>query len=250
MHFMKLCVFAMVGLFLVGCAAPQPPVPLSGDFHKNSGAKVGLVLSMPEGPDFSTEGDVRLLDYAIISAAMAGFNKHVKTLDLSEFKAIEKGMSNILQAGGFEAQILSEYPDVEALGKFKDPDEKDTEYYASKDMTPLAEDLGIDYLLTLEVWRIGFARPYTSFIPMAPPRAVFNARGQLIDLHNNRLLWYAGIYKANDTDGDWDEPPSFPGLTNSYYVTLEEAKQEILDIFSPQKAAAKEGENITAQVDM
>jgi hypothetical protein len=250
MRLLKLCALALAGVIVTGCAAFQPPVPLSGEFTQNPGLQVGLALRSPETPSFTTEGNVGLLDYAIISAAMLSLKEHVKTLDLSEFKTIEQEIAHLLQQQGFEAQVIPEFPDMETLEKFTDPDKEDTEYYAPQDMTPFAKALGVDYLITLEVFRAGFARPYEGFIPMDSPRAVFDIRGQLIDLRSNRLLWFAGIHKANSPDGAWDEPPSFPGLTNSYYITLEEAKKEIIDTFSHKQVAGEDDKNISAKVDM
>jgi hypothetical protein len=247
MRLLKLLLFVSVGLYLSGCAAPQPPVSLSKEFFQNSNLSVGVVTRQPATPAFATEGDVRLLDWAIIAAATASLNQHVKTLDLAEFKEVENEIAEILRQKGFAVQVIPEFPDMEKLKSFSDPDPKDTVYFAAKDMTPLSQDLGVNFLLMLDVYRAGFARPYSGFIPLAAPRAVFDLRGELVDLKSNRLLWYAGINKANSPDGGWDEAPAFPGLTNSFYVSLEEAKKEIIDTLSSD---GEDGESEVAKAKM
>lgn len=247
MRFLKLLGCGLAGLLVTACTAPQPPVALSGDFFQNANARVGLALQHPETPTFSTEGDVRLLDMAIIAAATASLNAHTKTLDLSDFRTVEAELTALLQQKGFAVQGVTPVPDRKQLQSFKDPDPKDTAYYAAKNMTPLASELGVDYLMLIDLYRVGFARPYSGFIPLAPPRAVFDIQGQLVDLRTNRLLWYTGIHKANMTDGNWDEPPGFPGLTNSFYTTLEQAKMEIVEALSHPGDASGNGVQTTAK---
>ncbi len=73
---------------------------------------------------------------------------------------------------------------------------------------------------------------YGGLLPLEPPRAVFDLHGELVDLRSNRLLWNASISKFNSPEGEWDEPPTFPALTNSFFLSIEEAKKEILDTLS------------------
>jgi hypothetical protein len=35
------------------------------------------------------------------------------------------------------------------------------------------------------------------------------------------------------TDGDWDEPPKFPGLTNAYFQAVEQFKDGAKKPFKP-----------------
>lgn len=249
MRLFKLIGYGLVGLFVSACAAPQPPVSLSQNFFQNTPARVGLAISQPEAPTFSTEGDVRLLDMAIIATAMAQFKGHVATLDLADFQAVAKEVTDLLQQKGFVVKQISPAPDMEELPSFSDPNTKDSIYFAEKDMTRLASQLGVDYLLSINLYRAGFARPYSGFVPLAAPRAVFDIRGQLVDLRDNRLLWYAGIHKANSAEGNWDEPPNFPGLTNSYYVTLEQTKEAIVATLANPVPTGSDKEQVAAKAD-
>lgn len=221
--------FAAILAALVGCATPQPPVPLDQTFYaQNDGKTVGLMLKAPEAPGLALEGNIGLLDYAIIAAATSSLSSHIESQDLGEFLAVSEELSLGLENEGFTTVRL-EAPEKEPkLAKFKDPDSGDTVYYAKQDHRDLAEQHKVDYLLKLTATSAGLTRPYYGFVPTDAPRAVFNVHGELIDLSTNQLLWYANIAQSAYATGEWDEAPSFPGLTNTYYVVMNKAKQDVL----------------------
>ncbi len=249
MRLAKLSLFVFFGLYLSGCAASQPLVSLpeffqprefhqgkeffhSGEFFQSPDARVGVVTRKPEAPAFIPEGNYSLLDRVVIAASNVSLNEHVKTLDLSGFKDVEQGISEVLRRKGFSVRLISEVPSQDNLQNFSDPNPDDEAYFAAKDMRFLHRDLDVDFLLILEIRRAGFARPYSGLLPQEPPRAVFDLHGELVDLRNNRLLWNASISKYASPDGEWDEPPAFPALTNSFFIALEEAKKQIIETLS------------------
>ncbi|BBM01349.1 hypothetical protein GL2_14230 [Microbulbifer sp. GL-2] len=197
-------------------------------FYDSDNKTVGLILEVPVVPTLSFEGNIGLLDYAIISAATAPISKHLETLDTQEFVAISEDLSHSLEVEGFNLVRLENSEKKLKLSKFKDPDTKDTTYFAKKDYRGYAEEHQIDYLLKLTANRVGLARPYYGFIPTDSPRAVFNITGEMIDLSSNQLLWYSNIIQTAYAAGEWDEAPSYPGLTNTYYIVMNNAKQNIL----------------------
>lgn len=227
-HLLKLS-FAAVFAALVGCATPQPPVPLDQQFYTAEDKKVGLMLEAPEKPDLALEGNIGLLDYAIIAAATSSLSEHFEKQSLNEFLAVAEDLGSNLEAEGFTLVRLEVPEEAPKLAKFKDPDSKDKTYYAAMDHRGLASEHGVDYLLKLQATRAGLARPYYGFVPTDDPRAVFDVHGELIDLSTNELLWYANISQSAYASGEWDEGPSFPGLTNTYYVVMNKAKQDVLN---------------------
>lgn len=228
-HLLKLS-FAAVFAALVGCATPQPPVPLDQQFYTvEDNKKVGLMLEAPEKPGLALEGNIGLLDYAIIAGATSSLSEHFEKQSLDEFLAVAEDLGSNLEAEGFVLERLEVPEESPKLAKFKDPDSKDKTYYAAKDHRGLAEEHGVDYLLKLQATRAGLARPYYGFVPTDDPRAVFDVHGELIDLSTNELLWYANISQAAYASGEWDEGPNFPGLTNTYYVVMNKAKQDVVN---------------------
>lgn len=225
-------------LFSVGCATVQPPVSLGTDFYESGNKSVGVVIQHKDAPEFYMEGDVRLLDLAIISAATSALSSHIKTLDAKDLDLVVDEVQAVLSQEGFAVARIDRPLDVKALKEFADPDPKDEIYFADRDFRQLRGEFGVDYLLMLTVTRMGVARAYHGFIPMADPRAIFEMRGQAVDLSSNRLLWNQHIAAASSPSGAWDEPPEFPGLTNSFYVALENAKQRVVDEVKRKSDAA------------
>lgn len=231
--------FAAIFAALVGCATPQVPVPLDQGFYREEGKSVGVMLKVPEKPGLSLEGNIGLLDYAIIAGATSALTDNIEKQELSEFIAVSELLSQSLESEGFNVVRL-EAPEKEPkLGSFKDPDSKDTSYFAEKDHRPLADQYQADYLLKLTATSVGLARPYYGFIPTDDPRAVFNVNGELIDLSSNQLLWYSNISRSAYASGEWDEAPEFPGLTNSYYVVMNQAKEDVIKALARKKADGK-----------
>lgn len=214
-------------------------MPLDQGFYQQEGKTVGVMLEVPEKPGLALEGNIGLLDYAIIAAATSALTDNIEKQELSEFVAVSESLSQSLESEGFNVVRL-EAPEKEPkLGSFKDPDGKDTTYFAKKDHRPLAGQYQADYLLKLTATSAGLARPYYGFIPTDDPRAVFNVHGELIDLSSNQLLWYSNISHSAYASGEWDEAPAFPGLTNSYYVVMNQAKEDVVKALSKKSADGK-----------
>jgi hypothetical protein len=51
----------------------------------------------------------------------------------------------------------------------------------------------------------------------------------LVNLNTQTYEWYAPINAQKATDKKWDEPPTFPGLTNAYYQAVEAARDSVLN---------------------
>jgi len=93
---------------------------------------------------------------------------------------------------------------------------KDATKLADRDVTPILGKYGVDRLLLLSVDRFGAFRDYFVFVPTAAPLAMFQVRGELIDLTNNQILWRASTAQKQSLvaiEGNWDQPPDYPNLT-------------------------------------
>ncbi|WP_346838224.1 hypothetical protein [Microbulbifer sp. SAOS-129_SWC] len=233
--FRLIAICALVAL--VGCATPQPPVALDQSFYTQKGKSVGVMLKVPEKPGLALEGNVGLLDYAIISAATSALTDNIERQGLDEFVAVSEDLSHSLESAGFQVVRLQAPAKAVKMAKFKDPDSKDQTYFAARDHRAMAQQYGVDYLLKLTATRTGLARPYYGFVPTDAPRAVFDVHGELIDLSSNQLLWYANMPHAAYADGEWDEKPKFPGLTNSFYVVMNQARQDVIGALAKRNAS-------------
>ena len=74
-------------------------------------------------------------------------------------------------------------------------------------------------------------RQYSAYIPVSDPRAELEIKGYLVNLSNNTYEWYQMFGEVKGSDGIWDEPPHFPGLTNAYFQALEHGKDRLLSTF-------------------
>ena len=232
MDYIKPSVGIFIVLLLAGCATtPQPEISLANNYWDNPDQNVGVYVGLAKIPQFYMEGDVRLLDYAINAGVMSALTNHLEKLDISDYSILRDEIADILSDQGKSVKLLIENNLTDDFPSFEDRNKEDTIYYAIKDYTELKKKLGIDQLLIIKPSRIGIARAYYGFMPMGDPRAVFEVHGELVDLQTNQLLWYANVKHEKYSSGNWDEPPSYPGLTNSFYSALEETKRELLSHF-------------------
>jgi len=239
MRSLKIIIVMLNIMLLVGCAGvPQPPVPLLDTYWEKQNQKLGVYIQQLEKPEFYMEGDVRLLDYAINAAVMSSATSHFEGLDVSDYDVLRGDINRHFLLQGSDVELLMDDLKINDLAEYEDPNKEDTIYFAKKDYTAFKKKYGIDHLLVVYPKRVGLARPYQGFIPMGDPRAIFEVHGELVDLNNNQLLWYADVLHANFSSGEWDEPPTFPGLTNGFYAALEAVKKDVLTRL--QKKAVKQ----------
>lgn len=228
-------------LSLIGCAStPLPPISLNSSYWEQHDQRLGIYVASAEKPQLYMEGDVRLLDYAIIKAVMSTVSSHFEGLDISDYEKLRDELNGRFSQEGRSVQLIAENLEIDALPAFTDPDDADTIYFAKSDYSEFKDKLGVDQLLIIIPRRVGLARPYHGFLPLGDPRAIFEVHGELVDLHTNRLLWNADIKQANFSSGAWDEPPTYPGLTNAFYAALEAARQQVLsDLHRKNEKQAK-----------
>jgi hypothetical protein len=232
MRYLQIPLALVAVLFFAGCAiAPQKPVAITDTYWEQQDQRIGVYVQPIEAPQLYLEGDVRLLDYAVISAVMSSVKSHFSGLDTTDYEFLREDINNHFSQEGKLVKLISEDITLEDLPSFNDPNAKDELHFSRTDYSQLKNKLEVDQLLIIKAKRVGLARPYASIMPMADPRAIFEIEGELVDLSNNQLLWYSTISHANFSTGDWDEPPTYPGLTNAFYTTLEAAKQEVMTHF-------------------
>ncbi len=103
---------------------------------------------------------------------------------------------------------------------------------AKKDFSSFRSKYHIEHLIVIDIHEVGFERPYAAYIPTSDPKGVVAGLGYEISLNNNTYEWYSPVNIQISADGQWDEPPKFPGLTNAYFQALETSKDNLLKPFS------------------
>lgn len=96
----------------------------------------------------------------------------------------------------------------------------------------LKTQLDIDKLVVIQFSLVGIERNYSAYIPVGDAKARVIGAGYLVNLSDHALDWYLPLDVIKASDGKWDEPPKFPGLTNAYFQSLEMAQDLVLTPFT------------------
>ncbi len=201
---------------LTGCATPvQPPVDISNNFWQEKDKTIGVIMSDIPEPETTIVGANCLLCYGVASAANSSLDKHLKTIPTEDVAVLKHKVVELLSQRGMKVELLDEDIAVRKLAKFKSKEPN----FAKKDFRSFQER-SLDYLLVIDVHQVGAHRTYASYVPTSDPLSVFSGLAYIIDLKTNRYAWYFPFNHKKPADLEWDEPPSFPGLTNSLYEVI------------------------------
>jgi len=227
---------AVLVMGLVGCGPSR--MALKPSFWTETQQKVGVATLPPPKLGAYRAGSQGLLDIAINSAMAGSLEAHLQTVDVSRFAAVADEYVARLNERGLNARKLAQPVDLTRMKPFTTGG---SEKFAEKDLRPLAEKEQLDTLILLSLEQCGTMRPYYGFIPLGPPQALCVARGEMVDLKTNAILWRA-IPEREQTllpvAGEWDQPPDFRNVTASIQQSVNSAQAFLLkDFFEAGKAA-------------
>lgn len=219
--------------WLAGCAAPvQQPVDLAPGFFSAAKAKtgrIGVVMAQLPQPNTQFPGAGCLLCIGVAELAHNKLTAEVKTFSTEELKPLPGELAALLKQQGLDAVLINDplvVADLPDLGA-SDPTNK-----ARKNFGTFKTKHNVDRLLVIDLTSLGVWRSYSAYVPADLPRAVLNGNASLIDLSNHALEWYLPLVLSRAADGNWDEPPKFPGLSNAYYQVLETGKDMVKKPFN------------------
>lgn len=215
-------IVAATATLLGGCATPpQRPIDLNPNYfssEKSKVGKVGVVMADLPKPDTSFPGAGCLLCLAVANGAHSVLNREVQTFSTAELKPLPSDVVALLQKQGLDAILIDEPLKIEDLPDFgaSDPQNKSRKNFAS-----LKAKYNLDRLLVLHFTALGVSRSYSSYVPTDIPKAIAVGNASMIELGSHSLEWYLPVSVSRAAEGNWDEPPKFPGLANAYYQVLE-----------------------------
>ncbi|CAD5108595.1 hypothetical protein [Zestomonas carbonaria] len=218
-------------LGLTGCATPQPPVPLDQAFWTEKQDRIGVAYNDIPKPTVAMVGQQGLLDIAINQGLASGLRSKVETWDAQALERIPVEITGTLKEQGYQAVQLPKPLHLEALGEAK---EKKLGYFAV-DASPLKQRYQVDKLVLLSFSNAGTERSYYGMIPTSDPVSRIVVSTYVVDLDDNRLLYYKPIVVSRTAEGEWDESPEFPNLTNAFYQALDATHQELVAPFRNQQ---------------
>lgn len=212
-----------VTVFLAGCATPQAPLPLNGGALGSSAGKVGVVMTALPKPNTFFPGADCLLCIAAANAMNSSLTTHAQALPTDEIASIQQDIASLISKKGGEAQLIKEPLDIASLPDFRNSGPN----MARKDFRSLHAKYGVDKLLVVQVFSLGYVRTYASYFPTSEPKASISSIGSLIDLKSNTYDWFLPVSALKAADGAWDEAPKYPGLTNAYFQAIESHRDQL-----------------------
>ncbi|WP_185234847.1 hypothetical protein [Teredinibacter franksiae] len=222
----KILLFLTIGL-MYGCASnPQLPVALDDNYLQPK-MKVGVVMDEIPAANVYLPGASCLLCLAAAEAANSNLSSHVESWTPKEFTLVESELVTRLEENGVDVVAIDDQINFRKLPKFQ----SDVPNSAKKDLRGFKNQYGIDQLLVIDIDMIGIERPYSSYIPAGDPKAILKGVAYLVDLTDNTYKWYKPISLYKAADGEWKEPPNYPGLTNAFYHVIEVGREAVLSEF-------------------
>lgn len=207
----------LVTVLIGGCASSA--VQLKPAFWTRKGARVAVAMAtLPDARAHRAGDEGALLAMAINKGMNDTLNSRMKVIGPKLLSTATDSFVAKLRAQGFDARKVSEDLALDAFKKFQGTGEAK---YFGRDLRSLAQKHDADLLLLLNVERYGTLRQYSpllAFVPTGPPRALFQVRGQVIDLATNELLWQRYLTDDEATlavEGEWNEAPDFPNLVKA-----------------------------------
>ena len=213
-------------LTLTGCANVQPPVPLDQQFWDAKEPTIGVAISELPPPVLALTGNQGILDYAINAGVNSKLSDNVKTWQVRDFDTLPDVIVAKLQAKGYKAKRIDEKVDLKTY-----KETKFREGYTIKDLTPMKTKYGVDRLLLVYVTATGATRSYYSIVPTSVPMAQVGGQGMVVDLVDNKLLWFQPFVAVQAAQGEWDEP-TYSNLSNAFYQAVDNSRQQMITPFA------------------
>ncbi len=221
-------ILAAASILLAGCASkPQLPVSLNKDAVGTQAGRIGVIMTKLPKLDTQTPGADCLLCLATASMMNASLTSHARTLPYEDLPSLKQEMAELLRMKGSKVVVLEDALDAEALPNR----EGEAPNLARKDFSSLQQKYNVDRLLVVDITGLGFVRTYSAYIPTSDPKAMLKGTGFMVDLKTNTYDWYQPVSVTRSADQQWDEPPTYPGLTNAYFQTLELGKDSFKQPF-------------------
>lgn len=227
---MRLMLKAALAAFVVvlaGCStAPKGPIALGAGATQTG--RIGVAMSPLPKVDLALPGASCLLCLAAASVANSTLTTHTQTLPYEDLPKLKNQLARVLGQKNKDVVVIDAPVDIDALPSASGQGPN----AAAKDFASLKKTHNVDKLLLIQIRSVGMERSYSAYIPNGAPRAILTGAGYLVNLNTNTYEWYQPVQVVRAADGNWDEPPKFPGLTNAYFQVLEMSKDEFVKPFA------------------
>lgn len=212
-------------LTLTGCAHVQPPVPLDQQFWDAKEPTIGVAITVVPPPVLALTGNQGVLDYAINKGVNSKLSDNVEKWQVRDLNTLPDVIVAKLEAKGYKVKRINEPVNLQSY--------KETSFregYTVRDLTPLKATYGVDRLLLVNVFATGATRSYYGFVPTSVPMAQVTGQGMVVDLADNKLLWFKPFAVVQAAQGEWDEP-TYTNLSNAFYQAMDTSRQQMITPF-------------------
>lgn len=206
---------AFIGAALLASACAPSRITVKPEFWQDRQARIGVALTPRPDAGAHKVGAQGLLDMAINAGMASDLKAHLQTLSIADFVAVRDRFAQELARRGMNVVVLPDLVDPTKFPEWGEEPPKVENLY-ERNLASLRAEQKLDAIVLLQVRRYGTIRSYYGFIPLSAPAGFFEAKGQMVDLRTNALLWQTQMTEQQASvpaEGDWDQPPSYPNLT-------------------------------------
>jgi hypothetical protein len=207
-------------------STPQLPVSFADNALTAHSGRVGVVMTALPKVDTSFPGASCLLCLAAASTANSSLTKHTHLLNADDLLTLKDGIAGKLRKKGVDVTVIAENLNVKQLKDFTGGVN-----VAKKDFRDLKDKYKVDHLVVIDIASVGFVRNYSAYFSTGDPAAQLTGTVSVVDLSTNAYDFYAQIDQFKGAEGQWDEPPDFPALTNAYYAVVESGRDAVQQPF-------------------
>ncbi len=213
------------GIFVLsGCSSLPAQTKVSADKNVwQSNQKIGVYVNTVPKITTSFPGAACLLCLAAASVANTSLTKQVETYQAKQLLQTKENVIKILKAKGVEVVVIDSLIKESTMKKVASPRNP----HITKNYLIYKEQKDIDQLLVINFTFAGVNRNYAQYIPTSAPQAGINAAFYMIDTKTNDYTLFDPIKIVRGVEGEWDKPPTFPGVTNAFYQAEEAAVDQI-----------------------
>lgn len=198
------CMMSLL-ITLAGCAK-TPNVALDPAFwHATSPKTVVLTLAPAPKPELDRKGPQAVAGLVSSRVATARFAWYLRKYKAPDMAAVQAQWVNILQQNHIPAHL---------------------------DGTVSQSNIYNQQRLILTIKKLGAQRKYFGLFPTGAPIAFCVAEGTLIDGADQRVLWQFDTRQEVQVEGNWDQPPTYPGFTAALNTALNQCMHALQQNFS------------------
>lgn len=218
----------LAAFLLSGCVTtPQEPISLQAGFYDKPERTVGVYVHELPKPTTTLVGAGCLLCIALAKSNNSELSTHLEAIELSELDDLAQQIADRISRQGLEVRIIDGPVDREALPDFKAGEGN----FPRKDYRELRETLAVESAVFVFLDKLGAFRPYNGYIPTSDPVGYVGGEVFIVDLDSNAYQAYEPIDIQVAVDGEWKEPPAYPGVTSAFYQAVEETRDRVLGLY-------------------